>query len=70
MEFVRDSHVHGLRDGRLQLVAGPAGAGASAEILREYDLDRLDVVWTLPDSTPDPDLDAGPTWSMSWGDPA
>lgn len=40
-EFVRECHVHGVRDGRLLLASGEPGAGLDAKIIREVELSGL-----------------------------
>ena len=46
-EFVRDSHVHGVRDGRLLLATGEPGAGLSARVIREVELAELTYAETV-----------------------
>lgn len=46
-EFVRDSHVHGVRDGRLLLATGTPGAGLDAEVVREVELADLTYAETV-----------------------
>jgi hypothetical protein len=50
-EFVRDSHVHGVRDGRLLLARGRPGAGLDARVIREVELTALSYAETVTQET-------------------
>lgn len=46
-EFVRECHVHGVRDGRLLIASGEPGAGLDAKVTREVDLSDLHYAETV-----------------------
>ena len=66
-EFVRDSHVHGVREGRLVLASGSSGAGLDADVTREVDLADLAYAETVGQEDEDPEAETGSGWGMRWG---
>ena len=52
-EFVRDCHVHGVRDGKLLLATGSPGAGLDASVIREIALAELSYAETVTHDTED-----------------
>jgi hypothetical protein len=66
-EFVRDSHIHGIREGRLLLATGRPGAGLDANITREVDLADLAYAETVQQEADTPEAETGSDWAMGWG---
>lgn len=64
-EFVRDSHVHGVRDGRLLLATGRPGAGLDANVIREVELSELAYVETVGQESDTAESERG-GWPMGW----
>ena len=67
-QLVDDVHVHGVRDGMLQLATGAPGAGLSAEIVRTVPVGELSFAETCQKAEDDDESDDsdGSTWYMSW----
>ena len=63
-EFVRECHVHGVREGRLPLATGEPGAGLDAKITREVELSGLQYAETVEQVAETPESVAGGQWSM------
>lgn len=68
-EFVRDVHIHGVRDGSLQLATGTPGAGLDARVVRTVPVAELAFAETCEQDEDGTDgATDQPGWSMSWGD--
>jgi hypothetical protein len=66
-EFVQDTHLHGYRDGQLQLAAGPPGAGPDVEVVRTVPVADLVFAETASrDEHADDGGSSGPAWRMGW----
>jgi hypothetical protein len=63
-EFVDGVHVHGFRDGQLQLADGDPGAGLDAHVVREIDLRTVKFVETVSTVDDEEDAGVGPDWSV------
>ena len=66
-QFVDDAHVHGVRDGMLQLAAGEPGAGLDVEVVRTVPLVDLSFAETHGGDADgdESDTSTGSTWFMS-----
>jgi hypothetical protein len=62
-EFIDDTHVHGFRDGHLQIATGAPGAGLDAKIVRTVPVMDLAFAETCErDDTPEDDRAGSATW--------
>ena len=69
-EFVRDSHVHGVSEGRLLLASGRPGARLGAHVTREVDLADLEYAETVEQEDDEPEPESRGGWVMRWGSAA
>jgi hypothetical protein len=65
-EFIDGTHVHGFRDGHLQIATGPAGAGLDAQIVRTIPVSDLAFAETCERNTADDGPAGGSNWTMTW----
>lgn len=62
-EFIDGTHVHGFRDGHLQIATGAPGAGIDAKIVRTIPVVDLAFAETCErDDTPEDDTAGSATW--------
>ena len=66
-QLVDDAHVHGVRDGLLQLALGEPGAGVDAEVVRTVPLVDLSYAETRSSDVDgdESDTSTGSTWFLS-----
>ena len=64
-EFIDDAHVHGYREGHLQIATGVPGAGLDATVVRTVPV--VDLVFAETCERDD-DPAGGYTWSTTWPD--
>ena len=69
-EFVRDTHIHGIREGRLLLATGPPGTGLDANVTREVLLVDLVYAETVQQEADAPESETDNGWTMGWGSEA
>ena len=65
-EFVRDSHIHGVREGRLLLATGRPGAGLDAFVIREVGLADLVSAETVEQEADPREPETRSGWVMGW----
>jgi hypothetical protein len=65
-EFVRDAHVHGLRDGMLLIATGAPGTGLDAEVSHTVPVADLAFAETCEQDESVEDDTESSSWSMSW----
>ena len=67
VEFVRATHVHGIRNGELLLASGRPGAGFDADVVRRVSIASLTGVETCSESRSDGAPEQS-SWTMTWDD--